>query len=78
MKYSDIDQASPDDVHTWRTREIMAAMLIELSQKNLINFFCRWNQHGRRIIVFRIPGNWLQPTYREIKNQRLNKIILIR
>ena len=30
----------------------MAAILGELSQKNLINFYWLWNQQGRRIIVF--------------------------
>ena len=41
----------------------MAAILDELSQKNLINYFGMWNQHGRHIIVFRILKNWLQPTF---------------
>ena len=40
----------------------MAAILDELSQKNLINFYCMCNQHGRRIIVFWILRDWLQPT----------------
>ena len=33
----------------------MAAMLVELSQKNLISFYCMWHQHGRHIIVFLNP-----------------------
>ena len=46
-----------------RARVVVAAMLVELSQKNLINLQCRWNQHGRRTIVFWILRDWLQPNY---------------
>ena len=35
-----------------RPCDVRAAMLVELSQKILINFYCMWNQHGRRIIAF--------------------------
>ena len=38
--------------YSWCARDVMAAILDELSQKNLINFYCMWNQHGLRIIVF--------------------------
>ena len=36
----------------WPARGVMAAMLVELSQKNLIDVYRKWHQHGRRIIVF--------------------------
>ena len=38
----------------------MAAMLVELKQKNLINFYCTWHQHGRRITAFWIAKDWSQ------------------
>ena len=47
----------------WFERDIMAAILDKLLQKNLINLYCMWNQHGCRIIVFWILKDWLQPTY---------------
>ena len=31
---------------------VTAAMLVELEQKNTINFFCLWHQDGRQIFVF--------------------------
>ena len=30
----------------------MAAMLVELEQKNIINLFCLWPQHGCQTFVF--------------------------
>ena len=41
----------------------MTAILGELPRKNLINFYCMWNEHGRRNIVLWILRNWLQPIY---------------
>ena len=49
--------------YRWCACDVMAAILDELLQKHLINFYCMWNQHGRRIIVLCILRNWLQPTY---------------
>ena len=49
--------------YRWCAHDVMAAMFDELSQKYLINFYCSWNQQGRRIIVFWILRDWLQPTY---------------
>ena len=49
--------------YRWCACDVMAAILDKLLQKHLINFYCMWNQHGRRIIVLCILRNWLQPTY---------------
>ena len=40
--------------------DVTAAMLVELEQTNVINFFCLWHQHGRQSFVFWISRDWLQ------------------
>ena len=48
------------NANRWLACDVMTAMLVELSQKNVINFYCMWHQHGRRDIVFWILRDWLQ------------------
>ena len=44
--------AYPTAVYRWLAHDVMSAMLVELTQENIINFYCGWHQHDRRIIVF--------------------------
>ena len=44
----------------WLARYVTEAILVELEQKNIINFFCLWHQHGRQTFVFWISRDWLQ------------------
>ena len=70
----------PSVRYSWCARDVMAAILDDLAQKNFINLYYMWRQHGFRIIVFWILRDWLQPTYighqktkEPVKEQSKNK-----
>ena len=44
-------------INRWLESDVMAAMLVELSQNNLINFYCIWHQHGPRVFGFSVARN---------------------
>ena len=37
-------------INKWFESDVMAAMLVELSQKYFINVYCIWQQHGPSIL----------------------------